>query len=377
MVRQFWKRCVALGTDFVEKYRADPFFHTEINVVTLQVIFGLLILLIVSLSFYALYQDVLGVLETGIEESMQGVPPTSLSERIAHELNTLRTNKITLIVLCIVLITILFGYVLARITLSPVRNALESQKQFIGNVAHELRTPLSTVKTNTEVALFDTSLPSPLRETLESNVEELDRIASIINNLLSLSASLRPERIEFSNVDVGEVVQLATKKLQRLVDRKQLELTMKMSEWRTVWGNAAALEQIVSNILKNSISFTPSRGHIAITVQPVGQHTIELVVQDSGSGISRSDLFRIFEPFYRADRSRNRARGGSGLGLTIVSELVKLHGGKITVRSIEGTGTTVTLLFPIGTATNVGVAFREPRADEITIDFSHNNGGKT
>lgn len=368
---------MALGTDFVEKYRADPFFHTEINVVTLQVIFGLLILLIVSLSFYALYQDVLGVLETGIEESMQGVPPTSLSERIAHELNTLRTNKITLIVLCIVLITILFGYVLARITLSPVRNALESQKQFIGNVAHELRTPLSTVKTNTEVALFDTSLPSPLRETLESNVEELDRIASIINNLLSLSASLRPERIEFSNVDVGEVVQLATKKLQRLVDRKQLELTMKMSEWRTVWGNAAALEQIVSNILKNSISFTPSRGHIAITVQPVGQHTIELVVQDSGSGISRSDLFRIFEPFYRADRSRNRARGGSGLGLTIVSELVKLHGGKITVRSIEGTGTTVTLLFPIGTATNVGVAFREPRADEITIDFSHNNGGKT
>lgn len=268
--------------------------------------------------------------------------------------------------------TIIFSYVIARITLSPVRNALESQKQFIGNVAHELRTPLSTIKTNTEVALFDTGMKEDLKNMLMGNVEELDRISDIINNLLTVSALVRPERVKFENVDLGGIVDAVVKKLNKLSERKLLEITTRMSDWRIVWGNASALEQIVNNILKNAIAFTPKNGRIGITVEPTGPAMIELTIQDSGLGIARGDLFHIFAPFFRADRSRNRAHGGSGLGLAIVSELVKLHVGKITVRSAEGRGTTVTVLLPAGMEDHSGT--RDTGADEIAIDYSHHGG---
>jgi signal transduction histidine kinase len=111
-------------------------------------------------------------------------------------------------------------------------------------------------------------------------------------------------------------------------------------------GNPTALTQVISNLLKNAINYTPPGGQItlAVSANPYGE--IELYVRDTGIGIARKDLDHIFEPFFRAERSRTRAQGGSGLGLTITSELVKLHNGKISIRSTQGRGTTVTVSFP-------------------------------
>ena len=103
---------------------------------------------------------------------------------------------------------------------------------------------------------------------------------------------------------------------------------------------------------------------------------MELTIRDSGIGIARKDLFRIFEPYYRTDSSRSRAKGGSGLGLAIVSELVKLHHGKITVRSIEHQGTTVVVLLPAGKISGIGTGQGRGREhmSEVAVDFSrHNN----
>ena len=128
------------------------------------------------------------------------------------------------------------------------------------------------------------------------------------------------------------------------------------------------------NILKNAIIYSPRGSRIVVTVEPVYPDHIEFSVQDFGVGIARKDLFRIFEPYYRADPSRKREGGGSGLGLTIVSELVKLHNGKITVRSAEQRGTIVTVLLPAGRSSldAKGDAQRgRENADEVTVDFSH------
>lgn len=370
--KEYWKRFAASATAFADRYRYEPFFQTEVNVLALQIAFGLLILGIVAVSFSFLYQDIIAVLTRGIEDVASArAPASSIGSTIASELEYMRSKNVSLIVLSIIVATVCFSYIIARLTLSPVRNALQSQKQFIGNVAHELRTPLSTVKTNTEVALFDDTMKDELRDTLMSNIEELDRISNIINNLLSLSASVRPERIEFKSVDLGTIVESVVEKLRSLASRKQLEVTVRMSERRAVWGNGSALEQIVSNILKNAIRFTPHRGRIAITIQSLGSSEIELSIQDSGSGIPRKDLFHVFEPFYRADSSRTRARGeGSGLGLTIVSELVKLHNGKITVRSAEGRGTSVLVLLPAAADARQGEPLKD-EVSEIAVDFSH------
>ncbi|TSC85557.1 MAG: two-component system, OmpR family, sensor histidine kinase VicK [Parcubacteria group bacterium Gr01-1014_8] len=370
--KTLWKRSVGLVIGFADKYRYEPFFRTEVNVLALQCSFGMLVLAIAAISLSFLYQDVVNVLSLGIVESAtSNIAPSTIGANIVSELQYLQTRNVIIVITSVIGITMLFSYVIAYVTLGPVRNALNSQKQFIGNIAHELRTPLSTIKTNTEVALFDADMNRELRDIMTSNVEELDRISDIINNLLTLSNSVRPERIEFDNVDLGTIVENVTKKMRGLAERKHLEVTTRMSDWRIVWGNSAALEQIVTNILKNAITYSSLKGRVGITVEGTGPNTIELSIQDSGTGIARSDLFRIFEPFYRADRSRNRVSGGSGLGLTIVSELVKQHGGKISVRSAEGRGTSVTVLFPAGNEDKDQKGRSDRGSDEIAVDYSH------
>lgn len=376
MISGYSKRFAASATGYAHKYRFDPFFRTEVNVIALQVAFALFFLGLVGITATRLYSDASSAVSQGISSALEPhSTPASIGNSVVAQLNYLRSQTVVLAMGAIVIVTVLFSYLVARMALSPVKHALESQKQFIGNVAHELRTPLSVIKTNTEVALMSAHVEEGLRTTLGSTVEELDRISEIINNLLSLSASIRPERLEFGDVDLGMVVQGVLQKLRGLTDPKHLEIEARISERKAAWGNTTALEQIVMNIIKNAVVYTRRGGRIIVTVEPVYPDFMELTVQDSGTGIARKDLFRIFEPYYRADPSRRREGSGSGLGLTIVSELVKLHNGKITVRSAQGRGTTVTVLLPAG---RYGVGARDrtgPQHDnvsEVAVDFSHN-----
>ena len=379
MVTGYSKRFAASVTGFAHKYRFDPFFRTECNVIALQIIFASFLLSVVGVIATVLYHDASAAVSRGILATLAPhSTPAAIGNSVVDELNAMRSRTIVFASTLIILTTIAFSYIIARIALSPVRHALASQKQFIGNVAHELRTPLSVIKTNTEVALMSMRVEGGLKETLDNTVKELDRISEIINNLLSLSASIRPERIEFSDVDLGAVVRSVMQQLRGLTDPRHLEIEVRISERRAVWGNPIALEQIALNIIKNAVTHTPRDGRVLISVEPVYPNYMEFTVQDSGAGIARKDLFRIFEPYYRADPSRARVGGGSGLGLTIVSELVKLHQGKITVRSAEVRGTTVTVLLPAGHS-DVGFAHApdipHDSASEIAVDFSHNRGG--
>ncbi len=267
--------------------------------------------------------------------------------------------------------TAVFGYVVARLTLAPTRTALVAQKQFVGNIAHELRTPLSIIKTNTEVALLDPALDGKVRKTLRSNVEELDRISQTINNLLSMSSFLRPEKIPFEDVDAAKVLDHAVKTLTPFAEHKHLTLTLKKSDYNVIFGNASALNQIFGNIIKNAISYTPPSGSVEISLAPDYRGSIIFIVEDTGVGIRQKDLESIFEPFYRADYSRNRAFGGSGLGLAIVSELVKLHHGKISIRSVPEKGTKVIISLPCGSTIHEQKEEKHPAdAGEITVDFT-------
>ena len=366
----YWKRFGGLVTGSAHKYRYDPFFRSEVNIVVLQFGFAVFLLFFIGTIANQFYRDASLAVTNSMKMSLS---PNSTSSVIEY-LGSMRTRTIVLGAAAVILVTTVFTYVIARIALSPTRNALASQKQFIGNVAHELRTPLAVSKTNLEVALMSPIITDPLKRSLESTVEELDRISEIINNLLSLSASIRRERIEFADVDLGTVVSHVMRKLQELADSKRLEVEIRMSDRRIVWGNTTALEQVVMNIIKNAISYTSSQGRILVAVEPVHPDLMEFTVQDSGKGIARKDLFRIFEPFYRADPSRSRDGSSSGLGLTIVSELVKLHNGRVSVRSAEGRGTTVTVMFPAGKRDIAMAGATKPPDDtvsEIAIDFSH------
>jgi signal transduction histidine kinase len=360
---------VALVTGFAHKYRFDLFFRTELNIIALQIAFSILILFAVIVGISFLYRSAAHSFVEAIASSLKVSVSDSAELLIRDQLTFIKNRSFLVIVSVIVPITVIFGYLIARITLAPTRGALSSQKQFIGNVAHEIRTPLSIIKTNTEVALLDDELAQGLRKTLHSNIEELDRISDIINNLLSLNTLNRPERIELQNVDLGAVTNDVVAKLKPLLTRRKLTLHYNSGDFRIVWGNPVALGQILMNVLKNAIGYTPEGGTITVSIAPDYRSHVVVMVADTGVGIERKDLLHIFEPFYRADRARVREQGGSGLGLAIVSELIKLHRGKISIKSTPKIGTTVTISLPAGkdvAPPQTGAV----RKDEVAMDYS-------
>lgn len=331
-------------------------------------------LISVGIAFSYTYQNISESLIQQITQVLEsGVAPDS-SRTIESQLNFVQKRGLVAVGAVITLLAAFFAYVLSRIALRPTRTAFDAQKQFIGNVAHELRTPISIIKTNTEVTLMENNLPPTIEETLRGNIEEIDRISEIINNLLSINSLLQPERMEFRNVDVGTIIDRVMGKLGSLAQRKEIEITVRKSAMRFVWGNATALEQVTMNLLKNAINYTPPGGQIMVTVEPNYRGAIELMIQDTGIGIARKELFHIFEPFYRGDQSRVRHHGGSGLGLTIVNELIKLHRGRISIMSRLKQGTRVMITLPGGyDLTNklrtTNTAHRLD-GEEITVDFS-------
>jgi len=363
------KRLGELGIGFARKYRHDLFFRTELNVIALQVLFMLLILVLVGVGFSVLYKDVSTNLLEGLMMGIAG-NATTTSIAIVENLEYLKDQNFILISAGIAFSTAIFGYLLTRLTLAPTQNALESQKQFIGNVAHELRTPLSIIKTNTEVTLFDDSLSADTRETLSSTVEELDRISDIINNPLSLNVLVHPEKIPFANVDIGVVIDRVVSNMSAFMNRKNITLTIEKSDYRTVWGNLTALEQIVMNVVKNAANYTPQNGTIHIRLEPDYRGCLTTTIEDSGIGIEEKDLMHIFEPFYRADSSRARGSGSSGLGLAIVSELVKLHRGSVVIKSAPGHGTSVAITLPCGHVDKDRGEAEAEHVRQIEVDFS-------
>jgi signal transduction histidine kinase len=364
-MKAYWKRFVGLVTGLRTNYQSDPFRRTEYAIVGLQILFAVILLVVVWTSLNFVHQDVTSTVVAGlIDQKNHGTFNVASTTELIRSVQEVQSQSLLAVIVTIILTTALFGYAIARFALIPNRNALNAQKQFVGNIAHELRTPLSIIKTNTEVALFDEHMDPGMQTMLKSNVEELDRISSIINNLLSISIFVRPEQIEFMNVDMGTVIDAAVKHMSALAKKKNHVVEVHQALYRTVWGNAIALEQVVTNLLKNAINYTPAAGKISITVGPDFRGHILVVIKDSGVGIPRKDLSRIFEPFYRAEASRNRATGSAGLGLTIVSEIIKLHKGKIMISSIEGKGTTVTILLPAGTD-----------VEHVPLSYTHDEEG--
>lgn len=362
---------MALVTDFVHKYRNDVFLRTEVNIIGLQVAYAGFILLLSLGAIFVLYRDIMGGASTAITTALTADASID-SSFILAELEAARTKRIVSIATLIFIATAVFGYLVARLALMPARSALTAQKEFIGNIAHELRTPLTIIKANSEILLLEGQGDKRLRATLSSNIEELDRISDIINNLLSLNVLVQPEQISFTLVDFGAVVRRVVEKLSHSSRRRAVRIKVTITAECSVWGNTTALEQIVTNILKNALQHTSS-GEVAITAGPSAYGSFEFSVRDTGMGIKQKDLFRIFEPFYRGDRARTRGGGvGSGLGLAIVSELVKLHKGRVSVRSASGRGTTVTVTLP----RDLSVSKRIPANDELNEVFADFSNGK-
>ena len=333
----FSKQFAVWVTAWRAKYASDLYFRTSANIIALQ---GGFVLVCVA----------------------------------AFGLALIDPARSSIVFLGVILMALLCGMLLSKFALGPARDTARYQKLFISNIAHELRTPLSTIKTSSEVALLDEKLSSPLRHTFREIIEELNRLSEIINNLLSLNTLTRPERMQFSSVDIAPLAESAIRRHTLLARERGIKIITRKEPGALVWGNSTALEQMMVNLVKNALSYTPkdAGGVVTITIRPDSDDKGLFAVADTGIGISQEDLFHIFEPFYRADTSRNRTikKSGSGLGLTIVNEMVRAHHGRIRIESQKRKGTMVSVYLPRGGADGKKTAGEEGRS-ETSIDFSN------
>ena len=256
-------------------------------------------------------------------------------------------NHIILIDGSIVGVIFVISYFLSGKTLEPISKNYEIQKQFLADASHELRTPLAILKTDLEVALRGKKLAAANKKVLLSNLEEVNRMSRMVEDLLLISRfDSRQEWFRFENIDLGIIVNQCADMLKSYAHKRKLWLTLEIGDNILVRGDKDRLKQAVLNVLKNAVDYSPGMARIEIRVFESERKAV-LKVTDQGIGIGRADLLRIFDRFYRADRSRQRKSAGSGLGLSIVKWIVDKHKGSIDIKSRLGKGTAVTIALPL------------------------------
>lgn len=227
-------------------------------------------------------------------------------------------------------------------------------ERFSADASHELKTPLTSIRGEAEVALMSNLPPEEYRKTLRSIVEETERLSSIVNNLLLLSrADADQVRLKQEPLSLDEVALASYEPMERLARRKNITLDIEAMDSVRLLGDALWLGQLITNLLHNAINYTPEGGSVVLSLAhvpdpnaPEGPGSAVLRVRDTGPGIPAEHLPHLFDRFYRVDSGRSRDQGGSGLGLNIARWIAESHGGQISVTSEVGKGTTFTVRLP-------------------------------
>ena len=226
-------------------------------------------------------------------------------------------------------------------------DAFQNSRRFVADASHELRTPLTILRGELEGIISQTDVPESTRESAVSLLEEVERLANIVEGLFALSrldaGESQRESIEF---DLGKLAATTTEQLSLLAEDKSISLKCDAPDPVIVQGDRGRLKQVIVNLLDNAIKYTPEGGDVRISVRTAPETAI-LEVTDSGIGIPKNALPHIFERFYRVDKARSRDQGGAGLGLAIAKAICTGHRGHIEVSSEPGIGSRFRVELPL------------------------------
>ena len=220
-----------------------------------------------------------------------------------------------------------------------------TQRQFVSDASHELKTPLASIKLLSDSILQNDMDADTMREFVSDIGNESDRLTRMTQKLLTLSKADAQTTCEHEVVDLGETVRRVFRMLVPLADRTEIKLTASLDRDCYVLSMEDDAYQIIFNLVENGIKNNHAGGSVHVTARHT-QDEAELLVEDTGMGIPQDAIEHIFERFYRVDKARSRQAGGSGLGLSIVHELVERNFGTIEVSSKEGEGTKFTVRMP-------------------------------
>lgn len=247
-----------------------------------------------------------------------------------------------------------YGVLVVLHNLTAVRRLERMRSEFVANVSHELKTPVASVKGFAETLLAGAVND---RETANSFLQiiydESERINRIIGDLLELSKiESKREPLHFSPVDLEQMIEQTVQVMNAEARKKKIEVTSEVAPGLFIEADEDRLRQIIVNLLSNGVSYTPEGGSVRIEAQSLEEDSgepdkVRITISDTGMGIPKKDLPRIFERFYRVDKARSRSSGGTGLGLSIVKHLTELHHGSIRVESEVGVGSVFIIELPV------------------------------
>ncbi len=226
-------------------------------------------------------------------------------------------------------------------------HAFQYSRRFVADASHELRTPLTVLRGELETCVQEPQLAPEWRERLGSALEEVERLASIVEGLFAISRLDAGEaHAESVQVDLAQLAAATADQMYLLAEDKHIGLTCAAAQGVWVNGDRARLKQVVVNLLDNAIKYTPEGGVVTVTVSTIDSKAV-LEVADNGVGIPPESLPRIFDRFYRVDKARSREQGGAGLGLSIVKSICAAHHGSVAAISAPGQGSRFRVELPL------------------------------
>lgn len=220
----------------------------------------------------------------------------------------------------------------------------QMKANFVSNISHELRTPLTHIKGYLELMVSESlgAITEEQRHALLVSQRSSSKLEDLIEDLIMFSLASRGEMsMKLNEVDIRRLVSLAVKSATNKAEDRGVKLQALVSDSiPTVRADSEKIGWVVNQLLDNSIKFTPSGGSVIVSLKEEGANLINLSVMDSGIGIPQNRLNEIFEPFHQLDGSSTRQHGGTGLGLSLVRQIIEAHGSLLDVKSVEGKGTT-------------------------------------
>jgi signal transduction histidine kinase len=232
--------------------------------------------------------------------------------------------------------------------LARLRKAAEQQQQFIADAAHELKTPVATLKASLQYVLQRPREAGVYRTTAEGALDDVQRLEALVQRMLRLACAERlpSERTaQAAVIDVNDTCEAALAHVQALATAKQVNLRFRRDGPMPVRADTEDLELVWTNLLDNAVKYSPPGGDVNVRISSA-ENQITIAVEDRGPGIPATDLPRIFQRFYRGDPSRTRQSGGFGLGLSIAKAIVEAYGGNMEARSAVGAGTAIVVRLP-------------------------------
>ena len=234
--------------------------------------------------------------------------------------------------------------------LARLQHSFEQQREFVGNAAHELKTPVAVLKSTLQSLLQRPRSSEEYRAGLQASMQDLDRLEQLLQWMLRLARAEQwaqdARRRELEVIDINSTCEEAVERIRGLAESRNTTIQLATDGPVPFRADPEDLQLVWTNLLENAVRYSPEGSSVEVAVSR-DDGRAKIIFQDHGSGISAADLPHIFERFYRGDHSRNRATGGSGLGLAIAKALVEAYGGSIAVASSSGTGTRMTVEFPV------------------------------